>query len=129
MANDSENKYKRFQMELFEYLRVCGNNTSDPPTTPGGMMVRPVTTGMTLNIFDAPSKLRAAIFHSSSPQLMGTRLCTPCVGAIRLRNTLMHYALEVLLTSKELKRKGGMLCPERHRLFGKDPVVQTLGIQ
>ena len=69
-------------------------------------MVRPVSMGTTLSILDAPSKLWAAIFHISSPQLTGTRLYTPSVEAIRLRNTLQDYALEVLLISKELKKEG-----------------------
>ena len=64
MTPDSEKQEHKTLKELFEYSRVCGNNTGDPPTTPGGMMVRPVTMGMILNIFDAPSKLWAAIFHS-----------------------------------------------------------------
>ena len=106
-------------MELFEYLRTCGNSTGDPPTTPGGMMVHPDTTGVMLSIFDAPSKLRAAIFHILSPQLMGTRQRAPSVEAIQLGNTLRDYTLEGLLISKELKRKGGMSCPERHQLFVK----------
>ena len=102
----SEKQVHKTLKELFEYSRVCGNNTGDPPTTPGGMAVRPVTTGTILNTFDALSKLWATIFHSFSPQLMKTRLCAPCAGTIRPRNTLRHYALEVLLTSKELKKEG-----------------------
>ena len=82
-------------------------------------MVRPDTTGVMLSIFDAPSKLRAAIFHILSPQLMGTRQRAPSVEAIQLGNTLRDYTLEGLLISKELKRKGGMSCPERHQLFAK----------
>ena len=69
-------------------------------------MVCPVTMGTTLNMFVAPSKLRAAIFHISPPQLTRTRQCAPCVEAIRPRNTLRDYASEVLLTSKELKKEG-----------------------
>ena len=106
-------------MELFEYLRTCGSNTGDPPTTPGGMMVHPVTMGTMLRIFDTPSKLRATIFHVLSPQLTRMRQRMPSVEAIQLANTLQDYALEVLLISKELKRKGGMSSPERHRLFAK----------
>ena len=106
VTHGSEKQVHKTLKELFEYSRVCGNNTSDPPTTPGGMTVHPVTTGVTLNMLDAPSKLWAAIFHSSSPQLMKTRLCAPRVGTIRPRNTLRHYSLEVLLTSKELKKEG-----------------------
>ena len=49
--------------ELFKYSQICGNNTGAPPTTPGGMTVRPVTMGTILNIFDTLSKLWAAIFH------------------------------------------------------------------
>ena len=67
---------------LFEYLRTCGNSTGDPPATPGGMTVHPVSMGTTLNMLVAPSKLRAAIFHISSPQLMGMRLHAPSVEAI-----------------------------------------------
>ena len=93
-------------MELFKYLQICGNSNGSPPTTPGGMTVRPVTTGTILNMFAAPSKLRATIFHISSPQLTRTRQCAPRVEAIRPRNTLRDYALEVLLTSKELKKEG-----------------------
>ena len=93
-------------MELFKYLRICGNSNGNPPTTPGGMTVHPVTTGTTLNMFVAPSKLWATIFHISPSQLMRTRQCAPHVGAIRPRNTLRDYALEVLLTSKELKKEG-----------------------
>ena len=106
-------------MELSEYLRTCGSNTRDPPTNPGGMTVHPVTMGMMLKIFDTLSKLQAAIFHVLSLQLTKMRQRVPCVEAIRLANTLQDYALEVLLISKELKRKGGMSCPERHRLFTK----------
>ena len=106
-------------MELFEYLQTCGSNTGDPPTTPGRMTVRPVTMGMMLRIFDTSSKLWIAIFHVLSLQLMRTRQHMPSVEAIRLENTLRDYALEVLLISKELKRKGGMSCPERHQLFAK----------
>ena len=93
-------------MKLFNYLRIRGNSTGNPPTTPGGMTVRPVTKGTTLNMFEAPSKLRTAIFHISPLQLTRTRQCTPRVEAIRPRNTLRDYALEVLLTSKELKKEG-----------------------
>ena len=82
-------------MELFEHSRSCGNSTRNPPTTPGGMTVRPVTMGITLHMFVALSKLGAAIFHIPSPQLMRTRQCAPCVGAIQLGNTLRDYALEV----------------------------------
>ena len=64
MTPDSEKQVHKTLKELFEYSQVCGNNTGDPPTTPGGMTVRPVTTDMILNIFDTPSKLWAAIFHS-----------------------------------------------------------------
>ena len=106
VMHDSEKQVHKTLKELFEYSQVCGNNTGDPPTTPGGLMVRPVTTGMILNMLDAPSKLWAAIFHSFSPQLTKMRLCTPRVGTIRPRNTLRHYTLEVLLTSKELKKEG-----------------------
>ena len=113
VSYDSEKQVHKALKELFEYLRICGNSTRNPPTTPGGMTVHPVTTGTTLNIFEAPSKLWAAILHGFFPQLTKTRLRAPRVGTIRPRNTLRYYALEVLLTSKELKRKGGMLCPER----------------
>ena len=106
-------------MELFDYLRTGGSNTGDPPTTPGGMTVCPVTTGTMLRIFDDPSKLQATIFCVLSPQLTKTRQCMPSMEAISLANTLRDYALEVLPISKELKRKGGMSCPERHRLFAK----------
>ena len=64
MTPDSEKQVHKTLKELFEYSQVCGNNTGDPPTTPGGMTVCPVTMGMILNIFDALSKLWAAIFHS-----------------------------------------------------------------
>ena len=64
MTPDSEKQVHKTLKELFEYSWVCGNNTGDPPTTPGGMTVCPVTTGTILNIFDATSKLWAAIFHS-----------------------------------------------------------------
>ena len=108
-------------MELFEHSRVCCSSTGNPPTTPGGMTVRPVTTGMTLNMFVALSKLWATIFHILSPQLMRMRQGAPRVEAICLGNTQRDYDLEVLLIPKELKRKGGMSCPERHQLFGKIP--------
>ena len=62
-THDSEKQVHKTLKELFEYSRVCGNNTGDPPTTPGGMTVRPVTMGMILNTFDALSKLWAAIFQ------------------------------------------------------------------
>ena len=68
--------------EVAEYLRTCGNGTGNPLTTPGGMTVRPVSTGTTLSILDAQSKLWATIFHISSPQLTGTRLRAPSVEAI-----------------------------------------------
>ena len=106
VTHDSEKQVHKTLKELFEYLRICGNSTGNPPTTPGGMTVCPVITGTTLNMFEAPSKLWAAIFHSFSPQLTKMRLCAPCVGTIRPRNTLRHYSLEVLLTSKELKKEG-----------------------
>ena len=106
MTHGSEKRVHKTLKELFEYSRVCGNNTGDPPITPGGMTVHPVTMGMVLSMFDALSKLWAAIFHSFSPQLMKTRLYAPRVGTIQPRNTLRHYALEVLLTSKELKKEG-----------------------
>ena len=92
MTYDSEKQVHKTLKELLEYLRICGNSTGNPPTTPGGMTVRPVTMGTTLNIFDAPSKLWAAILHSFFPQLTKTRLRAPCVGTIRPRNTLRHYA-------------------------------------
>ena len=87
MKSHLSNMYKNFKREkknreLFEYLRTCGNGTRNPPTTPGGMTVRPVSTGTTLSILDAPSKLRATIFHISSLQLMGMRLHAPSVEAI-----------------------------------------------
>ena len=57
------------KQELFKYLRTCGNSTGNPPTTPGGMMVRPVSTGTILRMLEAPSKLQATIsdifFHSN----------------------------------------------------------------
>ena len=55
-------KHVQKKRELFEYLRTCGNGTGNPPTTPGGMTVRPVSMGTTLSILDAPSKLRAPSF-------------------------------------------------------------------
>ena len=64
MTPDSEKQVHKTLKELFKYSQVCGNNTGDAPTTPGGMMVHPVTTGMILNVFDTPSKLWATIFHS-----------------------------------------------------------------
>ena len=84
MKSHSSNMYKNFKKkkELFEYLQTCGNGIGNPPTTPGGMTVRPVSTGTTLSILDAPSKLQAAIFHISSPQLTGMRLRAPSVEAI-----------------------------------------------
>ena len=106
VTGDSEEQVHRTLKELFEYLQICGNITGNPPTTPGGMTVHPVTTGTTLNIFEAPSKLWATILHGFFPQLTKTRLRAPCVRTIRPRNTLRHYALEVLLTSKELKKEG-----------------------
>ena len=106
MTHDSEKQVHKTLKELFEYSQVCGNNTGDPPTTPGVMTVCPVTTGTTLSMLDAPSKLWATIFHSFYPQLTKMRLCAPRVGTIRPRNTLRHYTLEVLLTSKELKKEG-----------------------
>ena len=63
---DPEKQVHKTLKELFEYLRICGNSTGNPPTTPGGMTERPVTTGTTLNMFEAPSKLWAAIFHGFS---------------------------------------------------------------
>ena len=69
MSNDSEKQVHKALKELFEYLRICGNSTGNPPTTPGGMTVHPVTMGTTLNMFEAPSKLWAAILHSFFPQL------------------------------------------------------------
>ena len=106
VTDDSEEQVHKTLKELFEYLRICGNITGNPPTIPGGMTVCPVTTGTTLNIFEAPSKLWAAILHGFFPQLMKTKLRPPRVGTIRPRNTLRHYALEVLLTLKELKKEG-----------------------
>ena len=97
---------KLLKRELFKYLWICGNSTGNPPTTPGGMMVCPVSMDTTLSMLEAPSKLWAAIFHISSPQQMGMRLHAPSVEAIWLRNTLWDYALEVLLISKELKKEG-----------------------
>ena len=82
MKAHSSKKKKKKKRELFDYLRTCGNGTRNPPTTPGGMTVRPVSMGTTLSILDAPSKLQAAIFHISLPQLMGTRLHAPSVEAI-----------------------------------------------
>ena len=113
------NMYEKLKWSCLSTYKLGGSNTEDPPTTPGGMTVHPVTMGMMLRIFDAQSKLWAAIFHVFSPQLMKMRQHMPSVEAIRLANTLLNYALEVLLISKELKRKGGMSCPERHRLFVK----------
>ena len=66
MTYDSEKQVHKTLKELFEYLRICGNSTRTPPTTPGGMTVHPVTMGTTLNMFEAPSKLWAAILHSFS---------------------------------------------------------------
>ena len=80
MIYDSEKQVHKTLKELFEYLRICGNSIGNPPTTPGGMTVCPVITGTILNMFEAPSKLWAAIFHGFFPQLMKTRLCTPRVG-------------------------------------------------
>ena len=82
MTYDSEKQVHKTLKELFEYLQICGNSTGNPPTTPGEMMVCPVTTGTTLNMFEAPSKLWAAIFHGFSPQLMKTRLCAQRVRTI-----------------------------------------------
>ena len=93
------------KQELFKYLRTCGNSTGNPPTTPGGMIC-PVSTGTILRMFEAPSKLRATISDIFSQQLMKTRMCTSKVEAIRLTNTQWDYALEVPLTSKELKKEG-----------------------
>ena len=45
------------KQELFKYLQTCGNSTGNPPTTPGGMMLRPVSMGTILRMFEAPSKL------------------------------------------------------------------------
>ena len=95
---------KLYNRELFEYLQICGNSTGNPPMTPGGMTVCPVSMGTTLSMLEAPSKLQATISHISSPQLTRTRLRTPSGEAIQLRNTQWDYALEVLLTSKELKK-------------------------
>ena len=53
VTHDSEKQVHKTLKELFEYSRVCGNNTGDPPTTPGGMTVCPVTTGTTLSMLDA----------------------------------------------------------------------------
>ena len=106
VTHDSEEQVHMTLKELFEYLQICGNSTGNPPTTPGGMMVCPVMTGTTLNIFEALSKLWAAILHGFFPQLTKTRLRAPRVRTIRPRNTLRHYALEVLLTSKDLKKEG-----------------------
>ena len=94
------------KQELFKYLRTCGNSTRNPPTTPGGMTVRPVSTGTILRMFEAPPKLQAAISDIFSQQLMKTRLCTSKVEAICLTNTQRDYTLEVPLTSKELKKEG-----------------------
>ena len=66
VSYDSEKQVHMALKELFEYLRICGNSTGNPPTTPGGMTVHPVTTGTTLNMFEAPSKLWAAILHGFS---------------------------------------------------------------
>ena len=82
---------KLLKRELFEYLRICGNSIRNPPTTPGGMTVHPVSMGTTLSMLEALSKLRATIFHLSSLQLMGMRLCTPSVEAIQLQNTQQDY--------------------------------------
>ena len=88
MTYDSEKQVHKTLKELFEYLQICGNSTGNPPTTPGEMTVHPVTTGTTLNMFEALLKLWAAIFHGFSPQLTKTRLCAPHIGTIRPRNTL-----------------------------------------
>ena len=72
MHNDMTNEVtliKHVQKNLlFGYLLTCGNGTGNPPTTPGGMTVCPVSTGTTLSILVAPSKLRATIFYIPSPQ-------------------------------------------------------------
>ena len=93
------------------------------------MTVHPVTMGTTLNIFEAPSKLWAAILHGFFPQLMKTRLCAPRVRTIRPRNTLRHYALEVLLTSKELKKEGRNVVSWEITTIRDEPIMQTLGTQ
>ena len=117
-------------MELFKHSRICGNSTRNPPTTPGGMTVRPVTTGITLNMFVALSKLQATIFHIPSLQLMRMRQCAPCVGAIGLGNTLRDYTLEVLLISKRTQ-KGREECHVLRDIdcSGRTTVMRTLEIQ
>ena len=57
-------------------------------------MVRPVTTGTTLNMFVAPSKLWATATDENEA------VRTMC------RSHTRDYALEVLLTSKKPKKKG-----------------------
>ena len=101
VTDDSEEQVHKTLEELFEYLRICGNSTGNPPTTPGGMKVRPVMTGTTLNIFEAPSKLWAAILHGFFPTTDENEAArTTC----RNYTTQKHPEILCLRSSVDIKR-------------------------